>query len=42
MQLGNQKYSVALNDVPEGVLHVRFIPEQVDFLIEQVSEYESN
>ena len=42
MRLNGQKYSVALQEVPQGVLNVRFIPEQVDFLIEQISTYESH
>ena len=42
MQLRGQKYNVALQQIPEGVLNVRFVPEQVDFLIEQVSVNEYN
>ena len=42
MRLNGQKYSMALQEVPQGVLNVRFIPEQVDFLIEQISTYESH
>ncbi|MGN0257546.1 MAG: CdaR family protein [Bacteroides sp.] len=42
MQLKEQKYSVTLQQVPQGVLNVRFIPEQVDFLIEQVNTYSFN
>lgn len=42
MQLGNQKYTVRLHQLPQGVLNVRFVPEQVDYLIEQVSAYESH
>ncbi|WP_298073231.1 CdaR family protein [uncultured Bacteroides sp.] len=35
-RLGNDKYIVKLRTLPEGVSHVRFNPEQVDFLIEQM------
>ena len=42
MQLGSLKYTVRLDQMPQGVLNVRFVPEQVDFLIEQVSAYESH
>ena len=34
---GADKYTVRLRDIPEGVSHVRVNPEQVDFLIEQLS-----
>ena len=37
LRLGSDKYTVKLKNVPKGVSHVRFNPEQVDFLIEQVS-----
>ena len=37
LDLGNNKYTVKLRSIPKGVNHVRFNPEQVDFLIEQVS-----
>ncbi len=37
LDLGASKYTVKLRSIPEGVSHVRFYPEQVDFLIEQVS-----
>ena len=37
MKLNHQKYTVKLHHLPQGVLNVRFVPEQVDFLIEQVS-----
>lgn len=37
LDLGTSKYTVKLRSIPEGVSHVRFNPEQVDFLIEQVS-----
>ena len=39
MQLGSLKYTVRLDQMPQGVLNVRFVPEQVDFLIEQVNAY---
>ena len=41
LHLGADKYSVKLKSCPEGVSHVRFNPEQVDFLIEQISGNES-
>lgn len=37
LDLGSDKYTVKLKNTPKGVSHVRFNPEQVDFLIEQVS-----
>ena len=37
LKLGANPYTVKLRSIPEGVSHVRFNPEQVDFLIEQVS-----
>lgn len=37
MKLNHQKYTVKLHHLPQGVLNVRFVPEQVDFLIEQVN-----
>lgn len=37
LHLGADKYTVKLKNIPKGVSHVRFNPEQVDFLIEQVS-----
>lgn len=37
LRLGSDKYTVKLKNIPKGVSHVRFNPEQVDFLIEQVS-----
>lgn len=40
LRLGADKYTVRLKNAPKGVSHVRFNPEQVDFLIEQVpSDY---
>ncbi len=41
MNLGSDKYTVKLKSYPQGVSHVRFNPEQVDFLIEQISDNES-
>ena len=37
LKLGSDKYTVRLRNVPDGVSHVRFNPEQVDFLIEQIT-----
>lgn len=37
LRLGSDKYTVKLNKLPVGVSQVRFNPEQVDFLIEQVT-----
>lgn len=37
LNLGSDKYTVKLKSVPKGVSQVRIIPEQVDFLIEQIS-----
>ena len=34
---GSDKYTVKMKNLPDGVSQVRFSPEQVDFLIEQVS-----
>lgn len=39
LQLGADKYTVRLNACPKGITQVRILPEQVDFLIEQVSSY---
>ncbi len=36
LRLGSDKYTVKLRNIPEGVTQVRFNPEQVDFLIEQI------
>lgn len=36
VRLGSEKYTVKLRTLPEGISHVRFNPEQVDFLIEQI------
>ena len=37
LRLGSDKYTVRLKNIPKGVSQVRFNPEQVDFLIEQIS-----
>ncbi len=37
MRIGSRKYTVKLKSVPRGVSNIRISPEQVDFLIEQVS-----
>lgn len=38
VQLGsNQKYTVKLNNIPQGISIVRITPPQIDYLIEQVS-----
>ncbi len=37
LHLGSDKYTVKMKNIPKGVSHVRFNPERVDFLIEQVS-----
>ncbi|WP_291529517.1 YbbR-like domain-containing protein [Bacteroides sp. UBA939] len=37
LKLGSDKYTVKLNTFPKGVNRIRINPEQVDFLIEQVS-----
>lgn len=37
LKLGSDKYTIRLRNVPDGVSHVRFNPEQVDFLIEQIT-----
>ncbi len=37
LKLEADKYTVRLDYIPEGVSHVRFYPEQVDFLIEQIA-----
>ena len=42
LRLGSDKYTVKLKNVPKGVSYVRFNPEQVDFLIEQVSPNDGN
>ena len=39
LRLGSDKYTVKLKNVPEGVSQVRFNPEQVDFLIEQITSH---
>lgn len=37
LKLGSDKYTVKLKSVPDGISQIRIVPEQVDFLIEQVS-----
>ena len=37
LNLGSDKYTVKLKSIPPGVSQIRIAPEQVDFLIEQVS-----
>lgn len=42
LKLGSDKYTVKLKSVPKGVNQIRINPEQVDFLIEQVTpEYDN-
>ncbi len=40
LKLGSDKYVVKLKSVPHGVNPIRIMPEQVDFLIEQVTTNE--
>lgn len=42
LRLGSDKYTVKLRNIPKGVSQIRFNPEQVDFLIEQVSPHYDN
>ena len=37
LKLGSDKYTVKLKSAPRGINQIRIVPEQVDFLIEQVS-----
>ena len=37
LKLGSDKYTVKLKSFPNGINQIRIVPEQVDFLIEQVS-----
>ena len=37
LKLGSDKYTVKLKSFPRGISQIRIVPEQVDFLIEQVS-----
>lgn len=37
LKLGSDKYTVKLKSSPSGIRQIRIVPEQVDFLIEQVS-----
>jgi len=36
---GSDKYKIKIKSLPAGVNHVRIVPDQVDFLIEQVAAY---
>lgn len=36
---GSDKYRIKIKSLPAGVTHVRIVPDQVDFLIEQVAAY---
>lgn len=36
LRLGSDKYKVKLKSFPKGVSQIRIVPEQVDFLIEQI------
>ena len=42
LKLGSDKYTVKLKSLPKGVNQIRITPEQVDFLIEQVSSEYGN
>jgi len=37
LNLGTDKYTVKLKSVPSGINHICIVPDQVDFLIEQVT-----
>ncbi|MBQ8673621.1 MAG: YbbR-like domain-containing protein [Bacteroides sp.] len=37
LRLGSEKYPVSISKQPEGISNLRISPEQVDFLIEQIS-----
>lgn len=37
LRLGSEKYKVKLKTTPAGINHIRISPEEIDFLIEQVS-----
>lgn len=39
LKQGADKYTLKLKSMPRGVSHVRITPEQVDFLIEQISPH---
>lgn len=39
LKQGADKYTLKLKSIPRGVSHVRIAPEQVDFLIEQISPH---
>lgn len=36
---GSDKYTVKLKSIPKNISHIRILPEQVDYLIEQVNSY---
>ncbi|MEG1562821.1 MAG: YbbR-like domain-containing protein [Bacteroides sp.] len=40
LKLGSYKYTVKLKTIPANISHIRLVPDQVDFLIEQVSAYD--
>lgn len=42
LRLGSDKYKVKLNACPDGISHIRFSPEQIDFLIEQTTPQNGN
>ncbi|MBO4985292.1 MAG: YbbR-like domain-containing protein [Bacteroides sp.] len=42
LKLGTDKYTVKLRTQPDGINQVRIYPQQVDFLIEQLSTDEAN
>lgn len=42
LNLGSEKYTVQLRSIPKGVSQIRFNPEKVDFLIEQISSDNGN
>ena len=37
LKLGSDKYTVKLKSFPSGINQIRIVPEQVDFLIEQIT-----
>lgn len=42
LKLGTDKYTVKLKSTPRGVHHIRIVPEEVDFLIEQIHTSDGN
>ena len=42
VKLGSEKYTVKIKKMPQGISQIRINPSQVDFLIEQVSNHESD